>query len=321
MEIYPKDFCIFVASHISKQQRIILLFECLSSLIQQNMSIYIYVSISFENKSLMDACIQKISQDESINNCAFLNILVRENKCSQMQHIYLLYQETNKSHKWIMFCDDDDKYLKDRTFKIGEQTVLYEHQLKNTELELGGIYESTFGKDHREHGHEYWCYCVHKDILLDFFHHLKDNEEIIKHPCCDVLLSEYLRRKSNQWLFGRLKEKQYLYRNNNNDESITHFITSQQKKYTNTSIPPSKNSNEWKHYLKEFNDFLTENINIFMHDLFVLCITNMDFQTYLKREFLANYAILDYVDQNHIQKLKENHEKWTTIFQSMYEIK
>ena len=47
----------------------------------------------------------------------------------------------------------------------------------------------------------------------------------------------------------------------------------------------------------------------------------MDFDTYLKREFLANYEILDYVDQEHIQKLKENHKKWTTIFQSMYEIK
>lgn len=321
MEIHPKDFCIFVASHISKQKRINLLLQCLHSLIKQNMVICIYVSISFDNKTLMDECIHKVSQDECINKCAFLNILVRENKCSQMQHIHLLFEETNKNHKWMMFCDDDDQYLEDRTFKIGEQIVLYQDQLKNTVLELAGIYESTFGKDHRQHGHEYWCYCVHKDILLDFFLHLKDKEEIVKHPCCDVLLSEYLRRKSNQWLFGRLKEKQYLYRNNNNSESITHFITSQQAKYTNTSIPPSKNSDEWKVYVKEFNNFLTENLDIFMHDLFVLCITNMDFDTYLKREFLANYEILDYVDQEHIQKLKENHKKWTTIFQSMYEIK
>ena len=321
MEIYPKDFCIFVASHISKQKRINLLLQCLHSLIKQNMVICIYVSISFENKTLMDECIHKISQDECINNCAFLNILVRENKCSQMQHIYLLFEETNKNHKWMMFCDDDDEYLENRSFKIGEQVVLHEHQIKNTEMELAGIYESTFGKNHREHGHEYWCYCVHKDILLDFFHHLKDKQEIIEHPCCDVLFSAYLRRKGNKWLFGRLQEKQYMYRENNNDDSVTHFITSQQNKYTNLSVPPSKDSNEWDDYVKEYNHFLNENMHAFMHDLFVLSISGIEFDVFLKREFLANYAILDYVDQNHIHKLKEKHKNWTTIFQSMYEIK
>ena len=45
------------------------------------------------------------------------------------------------------------------------------------------------------------------------------------------------------------------------------------------------------------------------------------FEILLKREFLANYEILNYIDQEHIQKLKENHEKWKTIFQTMYEIK
>ena len=321
MEIHPKDFCIFVASHISKQKRIDLLIQCLHSLIKQKMHICIYVSISFENKALMDECIHKVSQNETINSCAFLNILVRENKCSQMQHIHLLFEETNKNHKWIMFCDDDDQYLEDRTFKIGEQIVLYEEQIKNTVLKLAGVYESTFGKDHRQHGHEYWCYCVHKDILLDFFNQIKHKEEIVKHSCCDVLFSEYLRRKGNHWIFGRLKEKQYLYRNNNNDESITHFITSQQTKYTIKTSPPSKESDTWKKYIQDFNNFLTENLDIFMHDLFVLCVTNIEFNTYLKREFLANYEIISYVNQDHIQKLKEKHKEWTTFFQSMYEIK
>ena len=149
----------------------------------------------------------------------------------------------------------------------------------------------------------------------------KDKQEIIEHPCCDVLFSAYLRRKDNRWLFGRLQEKQYMYRENNNDESITHFITSQQNKYTNTSSPPVKNSNEWNKYITDFNNFLNVNMHAFLHDLFVLSISGIEFDAFLKREFLANYAILDYVDQNHIHKLKEKHKNWTTIFQSMYEIK
>ena len=58
-----------------------------------------------------------------------------------------------------------------------------------------------------------------------------------------------------------------------------------------------------------------------MHDLFVLSITGIDFDAFLKREFLANYEILEYIDQQHIQLLKEKHRKFTTFFQSIYEIK
>lgn len=321
MEIHPKDFCIFVASHITKQERIPLLVECLESLINQKMSITIYVSISFDNEVLMKEAFKNITENQCTKNCAFLNILVRENKCSQMHHFEMLCKEMDNCHKWIMFCDDDDKYLPDRTFKIGEQIVLHEDYVKNSLLSVAGVYESTFEKDHREHGHEYWNYCIRKDILTHFFQKIEKNINIIDHPCCDVLLSAYLRRKDNKWLFGRLKEKQYVYRENNNDESITHFITSQQNKYTNTSTPPVKDSNEWDKYISDFNDFLNENMHAFMHDLFVLSIGNIEFDAFLKREFLANYEILNYVDQEHIQKLKENHKKWTTIFQSMYEIK
>ena len=99
-----------------------------------------------------------------------------------------------------------------------------------------------------------------------------------------------------------------MYRENNNDDSVTHFITSQQNKYTNLSVPPSKDSNEWDDYVKEYNYFLNENMHAFMHDLFVLSISGIEFDVFLKREFLANYAILDYVDQNHIHKLKEKHK-------------
>ena len=323
MEIHPKDFCILIASHISNSERITLLIECLNSLIAQIMSITIYVSISFETENIMNEAFAKITEDQNIKSCAFLNILVRERKCSQMHHIEMLCKEIDTCHKWIMFCDDDDKYLKERTFKIGEQIVLHEKYIEEKEMDmkLGGIYESTFNKNHREHGHEYWCYCIHKNILVDFFNKLANKINIIDHPCCDVLLSEYLRRKNDNLYFGQIKEKLYWYREKDNNNSITHYITSQQDKYTNKSVPPSKDSNEWEEYISNFNTFVKTNKDIFMHDLFVLSITGIDFDAFLKREFLANYEILEYIDQQHIQLLKEKHRKFTTFFQSIYEIK
>ena len=58
-----------------------------------------------------------------------------------------------------------------------------------------------------------------------------------------------------------------------------------------------------------------------MHDLFVLSITGIDFDAFLKKEFLANYEILEYIDQQHIQLLKEKHNEIHNFFQSIYEIK
>ena len=88
----------------------------------------------------------------------------------QMHHIEMLCKEIDTCHKWIMFCDDDDKYLKERTFKIGEQIVLHEKYIEEKEMDifLYCLYESTFNKNHREHGHEYWCYCIHKNYWLIF---------------------------------------------------------------------------------------------------------------------------------------------------------
>ena len=322
MEIHPKDFCIFIASHVSKPERIPFFQECLLSLIQQSMPICVYVSVSFKNEGLKQTTLEMITQHETIKSCGFLNILVRKDQCSQMQHFNLLLEETKSRHKWIMFCDDDDTYHKERTYKVAGLVTIGLEQLKiHPTIQLAGIYESTYGKDHREHRHEYWCYCVHRDILTQFYEQLQNNKDVLEHSCCDVLFAEYLRRKSQNWTYLRLTESLYHYRTNENPESITHFITSQQSKYTNRSIPPSKTDATWQTYLDGYNQFLHDNMKAFEHDLYVLSVMGIQFDAFLRREFLANSGILDYVDGCHVDGLRKKYENWISIFSTIYEIK
>jgi hypothetical protein len=321
MEIHPKDYCIFIASHVSKHERIPFFKDCLLSLIKQKMPICIYVSISFKNEELKQSTLEMIIEHKTINSCGFLNILVRKDQCSQMQHFQLLLEEINDRHKWIMFCDDDDTYDTERTYKIACLITLGVQQYTNHAFfKIAGLYESTYGKDHREHRHEYWCYCVHKDIITTFYTQLQNNKDVLEHSCCDVLFGEYLRRKSQEWGYLRLTETCYHYRTDENPESITHFITSQQNKYTNRSIPPSKEDPTWEEYIQGYNNFLHENMKAFEHDLYVLCVIGIEFDAFLKREFLANYSILNYVDSCHVEGLRAKHNYWIPIFRSIYEI-
>jgi len=80
-----------------------------------------------------------------------------------------------------MFCDDDDTYERTRVEKIIMNIYYSELQCSQTNKnnnknnKIVGIYESSFGKDHREHRHEYWCYCVHSTMLETFYDKLKNN--------------------------------------------------------------------------------------------------------------------------------------------------
>ena len=80
MEVYPKDFCILMASHISYEHRIPFLVECLESLVKQSLSVPIYVSMSFENKELQEKTILNVESQETILNCPLLKLYVNQKK-------------------------------------------------------------------------------------------------------------------------------------------------------------------------------------------------------------------------------------------------
>lgn len=324
MEIFPKDYCIFIASHLKNANRIPYLCECITSLIQQHMKITIHLSISFETPDLISELDKQLQNNNAIITCGFLNIYRRTEKTSQMLHFYLLLETCKNIHEWIMFCDDDDTYEQNRTFHIAQIITTAKQQMtnKNTnQLHLAGVYESTFGKSHRQHRHEYWCYCVNKKLLEDFYHVVHMHPEVLNDKCCDVLFAEYLRRKSNDWIFLQLPVKYYNYRIENNADSVTGYIKSKQTEFTLTTKPPDFTSDAWAEYVFRWNDYVHENMPGFLHDTYLRSIVGCSLDAILQSEFLANYPLLPFVDKDHEEKISKKHTYLREVCNQLYDIK
>ena len=313
MNIQMNDFCVVIASHISKEQRIEYLLECLSSLTEQIVVIPIYLSISFRSIQLHNLTLNTIHNKIKNPN---LFISVRPEKTPQMRHIYYLYQEVLKKHKWIMFCDDDDSYNKHRTIKIMNYISQFSPQIDN----LAGLYESTFEKNHKEKRHEYWMYCVHYRILQQFYEIVSNYPHIMDNTCCDVFFAEFLRRLKTEKIFIQMKEKYYNYRVDNNQDSITGYIQSKQPIYRNVLYPPDSQSQDYEHHISLFNEYISENLSIYLHDTYLRTIVGSTFDFILQNELLANYSILESIDKNNIDELKKIHEQLLEICKELYEI-
>ena len=323
MNVSPKDYTIFIASHMKHENRLEFLIECLKSLIHQKLQIPIYLSISFENNELSEHFTNIISNIDFITNCGFLNICKRYEKTPQMLHYNLLCKEYGKLHKWVMFCDDDDSYQINRTLHF---ITIIENSIKQLEegdsnLHLAGVYESTDNKHHRSKRHEYWCYCINMILLEQFMDIVEKYPSVLNDKCCDVLFGEYLRRKNNKWIFMQITDHYYNYRIENNTDSITGFIRSKQTKYSKQSKPPSEDSDEWANYVFEWNDYLHENIDIYLHDTYLRSLIGSNIDEIFKSEFLANYSLISYIDKDHIIKINDQHSLVRKVCDELYDIK
>ena len=248
-----KLFCIAVASHISNESRIPYLIECLTSLTTQTIPVEVYLSISCVNDEVKEKTLNSINNENKILN-EYLNIRVREQKTSQMRHYFMLYQEIHQKHQWILFCDDDDTYHKDRTnyFMQTTQTTELKFDTANEtrdvtlpKLEFAGLYENISQPTHHTKRHEYWSYCIRMDLLTCFFNVVEPTIGVLDDRCCDVLFAEYLRRKSPEWVYATINQSLYHYREDENDDSITGFIQMNQHKYTNQTSPPPLDDDNW----------------------------------------------------------------------------
>jgi glycosyltransferase involved in cell wall biosynthesis len=314
--IDTNSLCIFIASHISNEKRIRYLKECLDSLINQTLQIHIYLSISFENIELMKGFKLQIAD---IVGFPKLIIKIREQKTPQMRHMELLHGEFSNKHQWIMFIDDDDTYEKGRVERFAK---VLDYCLNLTIKEgdiVTGLYESTFGKDHREHRHEYWCYCVSSEIMRRFFNSLRPYPDILDNKCCDVLFAEFLRRLNSKHLFARLEEHFYNYRVDDNTDSVTGFIKTNQHKYTATTEPPAIEDENWAEYVVEWNDYLHENIDVYIHDTYLRTLVGCDLEYILKQEFRSNYSLLEFVDASHKDKIENFHNRFRKICNEIYD--
>jgi len=318
MEVYPKDFCILLASHISYEHRIPFLVECLESLVKQSLSVPIYVSMSFENRELQEKTVLNVESQETILNCPFIKIVCQPKKTPQMIHFQYLLEAIGYKHDWIMFCDDDDTYHEDRSLNFAYQI----QQAKQNPVDgckLIGLYEGVTEKTHREQRQEYWTYCVHKDTIKSFFEKLKGYPAILADKCCDVLFAEYLRRSSPEQYFIQLKKSFYNYRVEDNDTSITGNIQKNKILYEEFQEPPTEDENR-KTYIEKWNKYIEENKGVYIHDVYLRTLVGLDFETILKAEFLQNYELIEEMDSEFIDYLHNWHNEIKTAANSLYDI-
>jgi hypothetical protein len=250
-----------------------------------------------------------------------VSIFLRDQKTPQMRHMFLLYNYIAERHDWVMFCDDDDNYTTNRIETFVKH--IYNGEIQCGKLEnkvLAGVYESNFGKDHREHRHEYWCYCVKMYFLGIFFQKLEKHPEIIDNKCCDVLFAEYLRRLGPNCLYARVEEKMYNYRVENNSDSITGYIQTKQRNFTRKSTPPPIGDPAFTDYVLEFNEHLHEHLGVYIHDTFLRTIVGCDLEYILKAEFRNDYEILKFVDECHVKQIKEKHDYWRSVCNYLFDI-
>lgn len=328
------SLCILIGSHISNPRRIAYLEECLVSLARQTLPAPVFISISFQTEELAKQTIDQLQANNEIVMANRIHIQIRSQKTPQMRHIETLLNELSDNYDWFMFCDDDDTYEPGRaaSFSAYITKALGEIEDINNALTdpdqpalekrtLVGIYESTFGKDHREHRHEYWCYCVHSAVLREFYAKLTKYPDILEDKCCDVLLAEHLRRLHPTKLFARITDKFYNYRVDNNSDSITGVIQTNQPKYTNLErkVPPREQAGEWAEYVVYWNEYLYENMQVYIHDTYLRTLVGCDLDYILRSEFMGNYELIPFVDECHVQKIRDYHLRLRGICNEIYD--
>jgi len=174
---------VLIPTHLSNVNQLESLERCLNSLILQTYKIDIYISISYENDIYKAYFLDNI-YNKFKNNCNFIFNTLR---LYQMEHLYNLFNIIKNKYDLILFCDDDDYYLKERV----ENFYIY---IENIGMEnISGIRE-IYNDPEPCQMFEYWQYGLTNKTLLDFFHifELYKKLELFKHKFADMYLSRYL---------------------------------------------------------------------------------------------------------------------------------
>jgi hypothetical protein len=318
MEEITKRACIMIASHISNLKRVNYLIECLLSLINQTVVIPVYLSISFNDNNIKNEAIRQFAEHKFFQN-DYINIYIREQKTPQMRHFLLLLDVVKLKHDWIMFCDDDDSYETTRVDNLLKSIVIIQDKIIKPTV-FAGVYESHCEKEHREHRHEYWCYFINKYVLEHFYDILQNYQDIIDNKCCDVLFGEYMRRMGEKYVFGRLNMRLYNYRVTENQDSITGVIQAKQQVYTRNKEHPPLGDPKLTDYILDWNDYLHEHLEVYLHDVFLRTIVGCDINYILQAEFKFDYDLLIYVDDCHEKKMRDFHNYLRTICGKLYDV-
>jgi glycosyltransferase involved in cell wall biosynthesis len=185
----PARAAVFVASHITYDDQLKYLRECISSLLNQTTEVDIYVSISYESKYE-----SKVRALPGMYQMLPIKILIRDTQTSQMNHIRLLTHEFADNHKLIMFCDDDDTYEPHRVewFNLQDEIIT---KVQKSLRERNVLFESAEKK--RIMGDtitEFWHCAVLPKQLHDFFSKFQSDAQkrYLNGPYADMLLRIFL---------------------------------------------------------------------------------------------------------------------------------
>jgi hypothetical protein len=238
----------------------------------------------------------------------------RDSKTSQMKHISMALDDVKNTHDWIMFCDDDDTYDFTRVEKF----------LPLLQKGIAGAFESWVGMTQQKYRYEFWTYCVRPFVLVPFFEFLEDHPDILDQSCCDIMLVEYLRRLNpTAYRFLRLDIPEnsplYYYRKENNEYSITEHIIKAQDK-VRVGNPPEITDVRFSDYIVEWNEYLYQNLHIYMHDVYLRTVVGCEFEYILQKEFHVDYKYLEYVDPIHVETLRRHHERVRDVCERLYQV-
>ena len=113
----------------------------------------------------------------------------------------------------------------------------------------------------------------------------------------------------------------YQYRVTENQDSVTGVIQARQSIYTKNEPHPPLGDPKLPHYILDWNDYLYENLDVYLHDVFLRTIVGCDMDYILRMEFRNDYDLLPYVDECHANKMLEKHEYWRSICAKLYDVK
>jgi len=309
-EVLQLDICVIIASHISLKERIPHLMTCLRSLFDQTIPVTVYLSISFKTDELKADVLQRLTE---FGGNKHMILKPRDAKTSQMKHISMALTDVKSTHDWIMFCDDDD------TYELNRVEMFMPLLKKGT----AGVFESWVGLSQQQYRYEFWTYCIRPYVLVPFFEFLDDQPDILDQSCCDIMLVEYLRRLNTlTYIFERLDIPEsaplYHYRKVDNEHSVTEHIIKAQGGIR-VGNPPEITDVRFSDYIVEWNDYLYQNLHIYMHDVYLRTVVGCDFDYILQKEFHVDYKYLEFVDPIHVDTLRRYHDRVRGLCERIYQ--
>jgi hypothetical protein len=313
---FPNNMAVIVPSHISNASRIKLLMTCLDSLLNQVEPTPVYLSISFDAYYLQTIFEKSLKRIYRNNFPELLSIYYRPSKTPQFIHIEKTYELIHEKYDWFLFCDDDDTYKTQRTLVF--KFIIFKCITQNSlQKPWAGLYElcDNIPLTAKNQTYEYWSFCVHKNILADFFSKIRRNHgDVLNHTFCDLVFTNYLKQLTDKFTFYPIEQNNYNYITYNNS-SITNSIRSKNEKIKNSTIEFASVSE----LITTLNEEYKKNMDDLLNNVMIYTLHKLDFDNVLKIILRNHYNYKENIDPEIINALEKQHDKIKSLCDDIYD--